>query len=89
MIFGASACGGGGIYVLVTTDMLARVPLERTSSAGGMTAAAQSLAHIIASPLVGWVIDGYGPVLVTLGLVVVPTSLAFVFWPSMRAREEC
>jgi MFS transporter, ACS family, hexuronate transporter len=87
--FGAAACGGGGIYVIVTADMFARVPLERTSSAGGMTAAAQSLAHIVASPLVGMAIDrthGYSGALVFLGLAVIPTSLAFVLWPSMRKR---
>jgi hypothetical protein len=69
--------------------MLARVPLRSTSSAGGMTAAAQSLAHIVASPLVGMAIDrthGYGSALVGLGLVVIPTSLAFALWPGMRAR---
>ena len=84
----AEACGGGGIYVLATSDMLARVPVERTSSAGGMAAAAQSLAHVAASPLIGAAIDrsgGYGSVLVALGLIVVPTSLAFVFWPGMNA----
>ena len=89
MIFGAAACGGGGIYVIITADMLSRVPLERTSSAGGMTAAAQSLAHIVASPLVGMSVDrthGYNGALIALGLAVIPTSLAFVLWPSMRKR---
>ena len=88
LIFGAAGCGGGGIYVLVTADMLSRVPLDKTSSAGGMTAAAQSLAHIIASPLVGFAIDrtGYSGALIGLGLVVIPTSLAFALWPSMRSR---
>lgn len=88
-LFAASACGGGGIYVLVTSDMLARVPVDRTSSAGGMTAAAQSLAHIVASPLVGLAIDrthGYAGALVALGLAAVPTSLAFVLWPGFRRR---
>jgi hypothetical protein len=54
-----------------------------------MTAAAQSLAHIIAGPLVGSAVDrthGYASALVVLGLAVVPTSLAFVLWPSMRRR---
>jgi ACS family hexuronate transporter-like MFS transporter len=88
-IFGVAACGGGGIYVLATADMLSRVPLRSTSSAGGMTAAAQSLAHVVASPLVGMAIDrthGYGIVLVGLGLAVIPTSIAFALWPGMRAR---
>jgi ACS family hexuronate transporter-like MFS transporter len=86
-IFAVAACGGGGVYVIVTADMFARVPLDKTSSAGGMTAAAQSLAHIIASPLVGMALDRthrYGPVLAVLGLVVIPTSAAWALWPSMR-----
>ncbi len=88
-IFGLAACGGGGIYVIATADMLARVPLRSTSSAAGMSAAAQSLAHIVASPLVGMAIDrthGYGSAIVGLGLAVIPTSLAFALWPGMRAR---
>ena len=89
LIFGLAGCGGGGLYVLATADMLSRVPVERTSSAGGMTAGAQSLAHIVASPLVGMAIDrshGYVGATVGLGLAVLPTSLAFVLWPSMRKR---
>lgn len=91
-LFGLSACGGGGIYVLVTNDMLSRVPVHRTSAAGGMTAAAQSLSHVIAGPLVGWVIDrthdgnSYGAALVGLGVLVIPTTLAFVLWPGLDER---
>jgi MFS transporter, ACS family, hexuronate transporter len=84
MIFGASAAGGGGLYVLVTADMLGRVPVSKTSSAGGMTAAAQSLSHIVVSPLAGWAIDrthGYTAVLIALGVAVIPASLAFILWP--------
>lgn len=88
-LFGAAAAGGGGIYVIATADMLSRVPIGRTSAAGGITAAAQSLAHIVASPLVGMAVDrthSYDVSLVALGLVVVPTSVVFVLWPGMRAR---
>jgi ACS family hexuronate transporter-like MFS transporter len=90
-LFAISACGGGGIYALVTADMLARVPVERTSSAGGMTAAAQSLSLVIAAPLVGWTIDrthGHDAALVALGLAVVPTTLAFIAWPGLRVRAS-
>ena len=82
-----AAGGGGGTFVLVTSDLMSRVPISRTSAAGGLTAAAQSLAHIVASPLVGMTIDrthGYDLVMVTLGIAVIPTSLAFVLWPSLR-----
>lgn len=91
-LFGLSVCGGGGIYVLVTNDMLSRVPVHRTSAAGGMTAASQSLSHVIAGPLVGWVIDrthdgkSYGPALIGLGAIVIPTTLAFVLWPGLKER---
>ncbi|MEA2749547.1 MAG: transporter, family, hexuronate transporter [Myxococcales bacterium] len=88
-IFGAAGCGGGGIYVIVTADMLSRVPLSKTSSAGGMTAAGQSLAHIAAGPLVGMAIDrthSYSIALIALGLLVLPTSAAFALWPGLRGR---
>ena len=88
-IFGAAGCGGGGIYVLSTADMLGRVPLGKTSSAGGMTAAAQSLSHVVAGPLVGMAIDrthGYSLALIVLGLVVLPTSAMFTLWPGLRGR---
>ena len=52
-----AATGGGGIYALVTNDMLSRVPLEQTSAAGGMTAAAQSIAYVVAGPVVGYAVD--------------------------------
>jgi predicted MFS family arabinose efflux permease len=88
-ILGVAGAGGAGLYVMATADMLSRVPLGKTSTAGGMTAAAQSLAHIIASPLVGRIVDRthhYDAAFVTLGLLVVPASLAFVLWPGMRTR---
>jgi ACS family hexuronate transporter-like MFS transporter len=87
--FGLAAAGVGGLNVLITSDLLSRVPIQQTSAAGGLAAAAQSLAHIVASPLIGLAIDrthGYGLVSVTLGLAVVPTTLAFVLWPSLRKR---
>ena len=71
--------------------MLARVPIERTSTAGGMTAAAQSLAHVIAGPLVGWTIDrthGHTVALVALGALVIPTTVAFLVWPGLRSAPR-
>jgi MFS family permease len=91
LLLGVSACGGAGIYVIVHADMLSRVPLERTSSAGGMTGAAQSLGYIIASPLVGLAVDrthGYGLAMVALGLSVVPATVAFAFWPGIDEERS-
>src|SRR4029077_15392917 len=55
--FVAAACvtrgGGGGLYALPMADMAARVPPGVVAAAGGMCAAAQSIAHIVANPLVG------------------------------------
>jgi MFS transporter, ACS family, hexuronate transporter len=88
-LFGAAACGGGGVYVLVTADMLARVPPSRTSSAGGMTAAAQSIALVAANPLIGLSVDrthDYVVATVALGLMVLPATLVFLLWPSLRDR---
>jgi ACS family hexuronate transporter-like MFS transporter len=85
--FALAACGGAGIYALVTADMLARVPIERTSAAGGMMAAGQSLAHVLAAPLVGFTIDrthGYATALVALGAIVIPTTLTFLAWPRIQ-----
>jgi ACS family hexuronate transporter-like MFS transporter len=84
-----ASCGVSAIYGLVTTDMLARVPSNRASLAGGMTAAAQSLSHVIAGPLVGWTVDrthGYGVALVGLGVFAVPMSIAFLLWPVRTSR---
>lgn len=88
VLFGLAGAGGGGVYVLATADMLARVPAARASSAGGMAAAAQSLAIVVAAPLVGWSADvsgSYRVALVALGLVSLPASLVFLAWtPRLR-----
>ena len=89
LLLGLSSAGVGGLNGLVTADLMARVPVSRTSSAGGLCAAAQSLAHIVASPLVGLLIQethGYSAALVLLGLLPIPTTLAFVLWPNVRLR---
>jgi ACS family hexuronate transporter-like MFS transporter len=81
-----SAClaGGGALYALATADMLARVHPSHVSTAAGLTAAAQSLAHIVAAPLVGRSFDAthsYGTALLLLGAVVPPAALAWCVWP--------
>ena len=55
----------------------------------GLAAAAPSLAPIVASKVIGITIDrthGYSAVSMALGLHGVPTTLAFVLWPSLRTR---
>jgi ACS family hexuronate transporter-like MFS transporter len=54
---GLSMAGGGIIYTLATADLLSRVPPGSVSFAGGTIACAQSVAIIIANPLIGVSVD--------------------------------
>jgi ACS family hexuronate transporter-like MFS transporter len=79
-----SMAGGGGLYALLTADVLARVPPSQVSTTGGLTAAAQSLAFVVANPLVGKAVDqtrSYNGVLVALGGLVLPGALIWTLWP--------
>jgi ACS family hexuronate transporter-like MFS transporter len=73
---GVSMAGGGGCYVIATADMLARTDRNKTGQAGGFCASSQSLAQIIASPLIG-----------LLGLLVLPGALAWIAWPMPDAER--
>lgn len=71
LVSGLALAGAGGIYALATADMLSRVPADRVAAAGGITAAAQSLALIVAFPLIGAVAQSEGSyALAALGLAV-------------------
>lgn len=60
LVASVSLSGGGGLFALATTEMMARVPSSQISAAGGITAAAQSLAYIIANPLIGRSVQASG-----------------------------
>lgn len=85
--------GGGGIFALLTSDMLARVAPQTVSVAGGITAAAQSLAYIVCNPLVGAAVDrthSYNGVCVALALILIPGSLLWMWLkppPHYSTRE--
>jgi MFS transporter, ACS family, hexuronate transporter len=81
LLAGISLSGGGALFALLTADMLARVDPRLVSSAGGLTAAAQSLVYVVANPIVGNVIDrthDYGAITVALGVLVIPGVLAWI-----------
>jgi ACS family hexuronate transporter-like MFS transporter len=84
MLMGAIAMGGGGaLYALTSADVLARVPPGSVSSAGGICAAAQSLSHIIAGPLVGRAVahlHSYAWIAVALALWNLPGALLWLAW---------
>ena len=88
ILAGITMGGGGALYTVATADMLKRVAPGVTARAGGCTAAAQSLAHVIFAPLIGIVIQkthSYTHVLVTLGLIALPGVVVWTIW-SIRPR---
>jgi ACS family hexuronate transporter-like MFS transporter len=84
--------GGGGMYALNMADVAARVPPGLVSVAGGMCAAAQSVAQIAANFAIGasvmWT-GSYTFILVALAAWVVPGTIAWVvIRPPPAYREE-
>jgi predicted MFS family arabinose efflux permease len=87
VLAGLSMGGGAGMYVLGTADLLRRVPPESVATAGGVSAAVQSIAQIVSSPIVGSVIDrthAWTGVLVTLAALALPGALAWSAMPPSR-----
>lgn len=79
--------GGGCLNARLTADMIARIDPAHVSTAGGMCAAAQSLAYIIANPLIGRSVKltrSYGPSLLAVGAIVIPGVIAWIFWPMRK-----
>jgi MFS family permease len=90
MVFmaGAALVGGGALYALLTADMLARVPAHLVSTAGGLTAAAQSLAYIVANIAIGAIVQrthSYASVAITLSLLALPGTL---FWLTRDVNDS-
>jgi ACS family hexuronate transporter-like MFS transporter len=83
LIAGVAMGGGSALFALLTADMLARVPPSAVSSAGGICAAAQSVAYIAASPILGKLIDTTGgytvPFLVLAGWTI-PGCVGWLIW---------
>ena len=78
-----SLAGCGGLFALMTADMMARVAPSAVSLAGGICAGAQSLALIVANPLVGREVDrtwSYTVPLLVLAAWMMPGSLVWLAW---------
>ena len=91
LVASVSMAGGGALFALLTGDMLSRIEPSRVSRAGGLTAAAQSLAYVIASPIVGTVVDRthtYDRVLLGIAALVVPGAAAWIAWPGIAPRQK-
>ena len=81
LIAGVSLAGGGGLFSLATAEMMAQVPANRISAAGGISAAVQSLAYIIVNPLIGLSVDrfhGYTPIFLILTFWVIPGTIGWL-----------
>jgi len=79
---GVAMAGGGIIYTLTLADLLSRVPANAVSFAGGTVASGQSLAMIIANPLIGASVDStgsYDTALFALAGWVLPGCLVWLF----------
>jgi ACS family hexuronate transporter-like MFS transporter len=82
-VMGVAMAGGGIMYTLITSDMLARMPPGSVSFAGGVLAGAQSLALIIANPVIGRVIDhvhSYDTIGFGLAGWAMPGALIWLAW---------
>lgn len=92
VIFASIAMGGGaGMYVLGTADMLRRLPVAAVATATGLSAAVQSLAQIVASPIVGAALDkdhAWGMVLISLGALAIPGGLVWALWPPPAVHSD-
>lgn len=81
VLLGVAMAGGGGLFAILTADMITRVGARSAATAGGITAAAQSLAYIVANPLIGRGVDAFGSydlVLVALSAWMVPGALVWL-----------
>lgn len=81
--------GGGAMFAMLTEDMLARVAPSRVSTASGITAASQSIAYVIANPLIGLARERTTDAKLTLviGLLVIPGALVWLLTnPPKRAQ---
>lgn len=88
ILFGVAMAGGGGLFAILTADLMTGVGPALAASAGGISAAAQSIAYIVASPLIGRAVEatgGYDLAIVALGVWLVPGTLV---WIAMRPRPS-
>jgi ACS family hexuronate transporter-like MFS transporter len=88
ILIGMAMAGGGAMYTLVTSDLLARMPPNSVSFAGGILAGAQSLVFIIVNPIIGWSVEqtaGYDVATIAIGCWAIPGSIVWLLWkPPVR-----
>lgn len=83
--------GGGGLYALPMADLSARVPPSIVATAGGICAAAQSIAHIVANPMIGRTVErtsSYALITLALTLWVIPGCVGWLLWKPPPVYRE-
>jgi ACS family hexuronate transporter-like MFS transporter len=78
-----SSFGGAGLYALLTSDLFGRVHTSQVATAGGLCAMAQSVAIIVAMPLVGASVQAHGDYTrpaIALGLWTLPGAALWLAW---------
>jgi ACS family hexuronate transporter-like MFS transporter len=93
-VFALGMAGTGGMYTIATSQLLTAVPAEQVSFAGGTVAMAQSIALIIATPIMGALVDrgqhlpptahDLGSVATGLGVWVLPGATAWILWRNRK-----
>jgi hypothetical protein len=93
LLAGLAMAGAGAGFALISADMLSRVHPHAVSAAGGVVVAAQSLAYIVAGPIIGASVastESYTAILVALGAWVVPGAALWLLWtppPPYEAQD--
>ena len=92
LIAGVGLAGCGGIFAMLLADLLGRVSPAVVSTAGGICAAAQSIAYIVWSPIMGKLIQTTGAYTVpfmVIGSWMIPGCVAWMLWrPPPPYREQ-
>jgi ACS family hexuronate transporter-like MFS transporter len=96
IVAGVAMAGGAGLFAILTADMITRVGAGLAATAGGLTAAAQSIAYVVANPLIGRGVDTFGTydlVVAAIAVWMVPGALVWMATrraglPSLSAAES-
>jgi hypothetical protein len=75
-----AATGAGGLFAVLTGDLLERVPADRVAAASGVTAAAQSLLTVVVNPMIGAAVDATGSFRLPCSAIAVAVAPALVIW---------
>jgi ACS family hexuronate transporter-like MFS transporter len=83
LLTGVAMAGAAGLFAITTGDLMGRIPPAAAASAGGLLSAAQSLAYIVSTPLVGHAVEhlgGYAWPTLAIGAWVLPGCAVWLAW---------